>query len=46
MRKLISFLSRNKVLLFISLVGLTPLIWFKNGLLIVGGDISKKMGRL
>ena len=38
MRKLISFLSRNKVLLFILLMGLTPLIWFKEGLLITGGD--------
>lgn len=38
MRKLINFLSRNKVLIFILLMGLIPLIWFKDGLLITGGD--------
>lgn len=38
MKKLKSFLSRNKVLLLILLMGLTPLIWFKDGLLITGGD--------
>ena len=33
-------LSEKKALLVILVMGLIPLIWFKNGLLIVGGDFS------
>lgn len=44
--KLKRFISQNKGLLIILLLGLTPLIWFRDGRLIAGGDFGIPLNSL
>ncbi len=46
LKSFFSWLDNHKILLFILLLGLTPLIWFKNNLYLIYGDIVFQIYKL